>query len=261
MVDTNINLNKITGLTGNAMKIIAIIAMTCDHITMMFMPTDTPLQIVIYQLLRAFGRFTAIIMCYLAADGFHYTKNISKYMTRLLIFAIISHFAFSFISSGNLIFAGVNNSYYTFQTSVIWSILLGVMTLYIYRNENIKLWLKYILISIFLISSLFSDWNFIAIAYIFTAEIYRDDKNKKKLAFFIISLFASVVPIIFGIISNPTLWYKNLFMLGVFPACLFLNCYNGTRGHTTQFSKWSFYIYYPVHLIIIGLIYMFTIGY
>lgn len=262
MTELNSAVTVKRGVSGNAMKIIAIIAMTCDHITMMFMPTDYIWQIVIYQFLRAFGRFTAVIMCYMAAEGFHYTKSLSKYMSRLLIFSLISHLAYSFIHSGNLLFTQVfTNGNVKFQTSVIWPILLGIMILYIIKADNIKLPLKITLVLIFLISSALSDWNIIAIAYILAAEILRNNTKLKFIALAVISVFAAAIPIIYSVISDGGVWYQSLYMLGVFPALAFLKLYNGKRGKRFFGSKWLFYIYYPAHMLIIGLVYMFTVGF
>ena len=69
------------GLNSNALKMIAIIAMTIDHIAWLVFP-DYPHE-VLPVILHIIGRLTCPIMCYFIAEGYHYTKNIRKYTCRL----------------------------------------------------------------------------------------------------------------------------------------------------------------------------------
>ena len=79
------------GLNRNLLKYIAIIAMVLDHVAFLFIPPFS----LSYQICRFIGKLTAPIMCYFLAEGYNYTSSKVKYGTRLLIFAIISQFAFS----------------------------------------------------------------------------------------------------------------------------------------------------------------------
>ena len=83
-------------LDSNMIKIIAIIAMSIDHITWMIYP-GYPKEIIPI-ILHIIGRITCPIMCYFIAEGYYYTKNINKYTKRLFVFAFISHFAYVFAS-------------------------------------------------------------------------------------------------------------------------------------------------------------------
>lgn len=86
-----------SGLDSNMLKLIAIAAMTADHIAWLLFPgypTD-PLPII----LHIIGRLTCPIMCFFIAEGYHYTRNIKKYTARLFVFAVISHFAYIFASN------------------------------------------------------------------------------------------------------------------------------------------------------------------
>ena len=127
------------GLTTNALKIIAIIAMTMDHIAIEFMPPST----VKYQLLRIVGKFTIVIMCYMVVEGYKHTHNIKKYLTRMFVFSIVSHIPFVFFSTGRISLLWNNNK---FQTSVIWSLFLGLVLLCIWNNDSLKKLYKVILL-------------------------------------------------------------------------------------------------------------------
>ena len=77
-------------LNSNHLKVIAIIAMTIDHIADLIYP-GMPNNI-ISNILHIIGRLTAPIMFFFICEGFYYTKNLKKYILRLFLFAIISHF-------------------------------------------------------------------------------------------------------------------------------------------------------------------------
>ena len=61
-------------LTSNAIKLIAILAMTLDHIAWAVWP-GYPREF-LPLLLHLIGRITCPIMCYFVAEGFHYTLGV-----------------------------------------------------------------------------------------------------------------------------------------------------------------------------------------
>ena len=64
------------GLTGNQLKIIAMIAMTCDHVGMQIFPR--------LLWLRMIGRLAMPIYAFLIAEGCRHTRDRKKYLLRLL---------------------------------------------------------------------------------------------------------------------------------------------------------------------------------
>ena len=64
------------GLTGNQLKIIAMIAMTCDHVGMQIFPQ--------FLWLRIIGRLAMPIYAFMIAEGCRHTRNRKKYLLRLL---------------------------------------------------------------------------------------------------------------------------------------------------------------------------------
>ena len=65
------------------------------------------------------------------------------------------------------------------------------------------------------------------------------------------------VPIAFSflvmLISGYDTWYEQLFQMGIYLSIPLLARYNGERGGG-KWSKWFFYVFYPLHLVILGLI-------
>ena len=65
-----------TGLTGNQLKLIAMITMTMDHVGLQLFPQ--------LQWLRFLGRLAMPIYAYMIAEGCRHTRNRKKYLLRLL---------------------------------------------------------------------------------------------------------------------------------------------------------------------------------
>ena len=53
------------GLNSNTLKLLAVVAMICQHVTIFFIPTTNPW----YDPLFCFGMITAPIMCFFIADA------------------------------------------------------------------------------------------------------------------------------------------------------------------------------------------------
>ena len=81
---------------------IAIIAMTIDHVSWMgieeYVQAETLMQI----FLHSIGRLTAPIMLYFVAEGYHYTHDFKKYLGRMALLAFVSHFAFCYFTQPSI---------------------------------------------------------------------------------------------------------------------------------------------------------------
>ena len=81
-------------LNANTLKLMAIVAMTIDHIAWLTWPGLNPDPGAIT--LHFLGRFTAPIMWFFIAEGLYHSRDRWRYFCRLAAFALISHFAFGF---------------------------------------------------------------------------------------------------------------------------------------------------------------------
>lgn len=66
-------------MTGFQLKLLAMIAMTLDHIGCIFFPR--------LPLLRMIGRLAMPILCFFIGEGLRHTRNPQKYLLRLVGFA------------------------------------------------------------------------------------------------------------------------------------------------------------------------------
>ena len=239
-------------LNSNWIKIIAIVAMTADHIAWLLFPgyqTD-----VIPITLHIIGRITCPIMCYFIAEGYHNTKNISKYTRRLFIFAVISHFAYVFFSENFVDWRSFIPFYYgdfLNQTSVMRSLAWGLVMLRIAYSEKIKNHIKPLLIILICLITLPSDWSCIASLCILAFGTNKGNLKKQMLWMI---FYVAIYSIVYFFALDKI---YGLIQLAVILAIPIIMIYNGKRGSSRAANtvmKWFFYIYYPLHLFVIGLI-------
>ncbi len=240
-------------LNSNALKFIAIFAMTLDHIAWAVFPGYPTEALPV--ILHIIGRITCPIMCFFIAEGFYYTKDIKKYTARLFVFAVISHFAYIFASNSFVDWKSFIPFYYgeiLNQTSVMWPLAWGLVMLRIEKSQKIKnVWLKMLLVLLICIVSFPSDWSCIASLCVLAIGSNRDNFKKQMIW---MTGFVAIYSIVY--LFSFDLVY-GVIQMGVVLSVPLLMMYNGKRGKNPKVNKimkWFFYIYYPLHLLIIGVI-------
>ena len=225
-------------MNRNVLKYIAIAAMLSDHMAIVFM-SDIPL---LYGVMRLFGRLTAAIMCFFIAEGFYYTRSKPKYGIRLGVFALLSQFAYTFFENGTLL------TYRLFTDwNVIFTLFIGFCVLLSYEKITNNL-IKWVAVGLFCAISYFGDWMIIVPIWILCFYIFRDNKKKQFIIFGILAALevASCIP---SIINDGQIW-----QIGVLLVVPLLWLYNGEIGSNSPFHKWAFYLFYPLHLLVLGII-------
>ena len=145
-------------LDSNAIKLIAILAMTVDHIAWAVFPGYPRAALPL--LMHLIGRITCPIMCYFIAEGFHYTHDVRKYTARLFLFALFSHFCYLYASNDFVDWHSFIPFYYGSllnQTSVMWSLAWGLVMLRVANSDKIVDRLEPLLIILICVVSFPSD--------------------------------------------------------------------------------------------------------
>ena len=237
-------------LNSNHLKIIAIIAMTIDHTADLLYP-GMP-NIFISNVMHIIGRLTAPIMFFFICEGYYYTKDVKKYISRLFIFALISHFAYCFAFGINFIPFSTGNIFN--QTSIMWTLAWAVVALHIIHGKNnlkeYQKWLLVILINLITFSSDFSSIAVMAILFMY------DRRGNLKSQMISMMAWLSLYALISYLFVSKTYGLIAMTAILVYPL---LKNYNGKRGKV-KWLKWFFYLYYPLHLIIIGALRLYMYG-
>lgn len=245
MNSTELYVTENRGLSANALKYIAIAAMLIDHIALCFVDTYS----VLGQIMHVIGRTTAPIMCFFISEGYHHTRNVKRYLLRLGICALISRVPFVFMETGQLfIYIHELGFQYFYMQSVIFTFFLGLLALVVIHSKKLNIWIKALLLTIIFLLSFIGDWLFLAVVWIIIFDKYHGD-IKNQLLYFAIS--AIIMVSLFMALMSVS---EMLFQYGVLLAAIPLYFYNGKRGGGGSFNKWFFYIFYPLHMVILGII-------
>ena len=226
--------NKLS-LNRNQLKYLVIVAMLIDHIAWAFVPTTSLLG----QVMHFIGRLTGPTMAYMLVEGYCYTRNVKKYALRLGIFALLSWIPFSYFEYGKI----------GLQFGVIYTLFLSLLGIWLWDKGNCEKPVKILGIIGLCILSLFGDWPIFDVLYALFLFVYRNNPKDKWMAFCIITLFCCA-DIFF---ARP--WWGALFQFGIFMVPLLIQfCYNGKSGSKKPFHKWFFYVFYPAHLLVLGIL-------
>lgn len=226
-------------LNRNALKCIAVAAMLIDHTGMFFVPVSSPLGFA----MRIVGRLTAPIMCMFLAEGYIHTSSKAKYGLRLFIFAVISQFAYAFAHGFSILTADFN---------MIFTLFLCFLILLAYEKTENNI-LKFVAIIICVAVSYFCDWGIIAPLWVFGFYIFKGKKEKQTAIYCIVSV-VHILYCTFIEIADGFNLYTTLMQAGVFLFVPLFYMYNGENGRKNAFTKWFFYLFYPLHLVILEIV-------
>lgn len=231
-------------MNRNGLKYLASAAMLIDHIAWAFVPTDS----LAGQIMHFIGRLTAPTMAYFLVEGYQYTRNVKKYMLRLGLFALLSWAPFVYFECGYLpIRIEAGSLSVQPATGVIYTLFLGLLAICLWDRTNWPKWCKILGVTGLCILSVIGDWAMFNVLWCLFLYLYRDNPRKKWLAYSIVGLFVCT-PILFT-------GRSSLFQLGVFAVPLLIQFgYNGQPGSRHGFHKWFFYVFYPAHLLVLGLL-------
>ncbi len=226
-------LDRFKILSGSTLKLIAVISMLIDHLAYVLWDdfdffNQTVFSVSIYQIMRYLGRLAFPIFCFLIVEGYLHTKSVKKYLLRLSVFALISEIPFNLLASGEIFFISKQNVYFT--------LTLGVLAIWLFEKANNHFY-KFCVLGLALAAAyvLHSDYGFNGVFLIILIYILRKIPSVQALA----SYF--VLP------ASAKLW--------AFAAFIPINMYNGERGFIkSKALKLGFYIFYPLHILIIVLI-------
>lgn len=222
--------------TGSTLKLLAVFSMLVDHVGLfIFRNNEAFLQVLCtigsrevtpYFLMRAFGRLAFPIFAFLVVEGFVHTRNRFKYGRNLLLFAFISELPWNLVHSGTWHYPSQN---------VFFTLFLGYMGLcciFYWKEETVK---KVIgLLLLLAVSIKFrSDYSYRGFALILMLYALR---------------YSLLLKSVIGCCMLPGTWIPGLAFV---PIAL----YNGQRGFIKgPLSKYCFYAFYPLHLLILYLI-------
>lgn len=233
----------------NQIKYLVIVAMLIDHIAWAFIPMES----VLGQIMHFIGRLTGPTMAYFLVEGYIHTRNVKKYALRLGIFALISWVPFCLFEFQRLPIAMVDGRWrFTPTFGVIYTLFLGLLAVWLWDKGKCPKYCKVLGIIGLCILSVFGDWPVYDILYPMIFFVYRNNTRKKWIFFSILTGISILVPFLaVGFI----IW--GIYQLGMFMVpIILLFFYNGESGSKKPIHKWFFYVFYPLHLLVLWILQM-----
>lgn len=238
----SVNLNQ----DGNLLKLIAMIAMLCDHAGKMLFPQ--------YAVMRIIGRIAFPIYAYSLACGCVYTKNHLRYLKRIVLLALISQplyavalahtvpamFSVSFAENPiKAIWTFYINSWN--KPSVLVTLAVGLLILWSIRNRELVLTVGLLIFSYLIQNKL--DYGFKGIILILLFYLLC---SKWWLSLPCVLAFM----IWWGLKGSGYSLFGVSFGTQMFAVCALPLIYIHTKSGV-KLPKWMFYAFYPTHLILI----------
>lgn len=218
------------GLTGNQLKLLALVFMTIDHIGFILFPWRT--------IFRVVGRLALPIYGYMIAEGCRYTRSMPKYLGMMAAVGVLCQVV-SFVAERSL----YQCIMVTFSLSVclIWLLKRATET----KKVVWYLALAAAIATVFVLTELVPQWlpgfeiDYGFWGVLFPVCVYAAKDRRLRLAATAISM---------ALLSVRYSWIQ-WFSLAAIPL---LALYNGQRGK--RGSKYFFYLYYPAHIAALHII-------
>lgn len=263
-------------VTGFSLKILAILGMTANHVAHAFVVVLPHWATFV---LYSFGGLTFPIMAFLIVEGYLHTSNVKRYAIRLGIFALISQIPYYLLFKSNL--------------NVFFTLLFGLLALIAVDKLDTKLE-KVLVVGCLMLVDIFCDWGPEGVLITLLFYLWRNKGAKGIWLTMIIPYVIVLVPLAFllpteisqglarganavaagiedayvmmGVVGQPLLITQYTFfsicsigyaLIGFTLSGIVLCRYDGQRGRP---MKWFFYVYYPLHMLVIWGIKMIFLG-
>ena len=249
------------GLSGAALKWIAMITMLIDHIGAVVMEYGLYYQggaeafhrilengngqwlYRLQRLMRMLGRPSFLLYSFLLVEGFLHTRSRKRYGLQMLLFALISEIPFDM--------AACNRIFYLEYQNVFFEFLIGLAVLWGMEQAKIKGKTplaveagKIFSIALGCMAALLiqSDYDYIGIIIIAAFYEFHESRSGRSLAAALLGGLETLdLNYGAGALAAIPIWF-----------------YNGKRGR--QRVKYLFYWFYPVHLVVLVLVRGYFLG-
>lgn len=222
------------GISQEALKFIACVTMLIDHIGAVFVSGN---------MLRCIGRLSFPIFCFLIAEGAHYTRSPKKYALRMLLMAVLAEIPFEMAFFGSLT---------PYRQNVMLTLLMGFCALQVMKKcPNVLLKCLAAVPFAVLAEWMHADYGAEGVLVIALFGLTRDWKYQHLAQLLGLGLiFSQMSSAEIFRVGGLIVTMQELGALAVIPISL----YSGKKATTSRAVQWGFYLFYPVHLLVLYLL-------
>ena len=226
-------------LPQEALKLIACVTMFIDHFGHSIVPyLPVPYMVKLYYLCRIIGRIAFPIYCFLLVEGMAHTRSPIKYILRLGVGILLAELPFDILFEGGFTWA--------YQSVMVTLTLGAIMLLCMKKTE--KKGLKLLLVIPFaalaeLAKCDYGGWGIVMIAVF---ALFERPIPQTVVLLLVNACMESAALPVFGIPVSVQLFA----VFAMVPIAL----YSGRKLTRSRAVQWGFYLFYPVHLLILWLV-------
>ncbi|MGL5753998.1 MAG: TraX family protein [Paraclostridium sp.] len=223
------------------LKVFALIVMLFDHLREFF-PHVFPMWV------HPVSRVVSPIFAFLVVEGLFHTRNKLKYNLRLIGWAV-------FMQVGDtLINMALKSKEVVVNNNIFLTLALGLTIINLIEYSKQKHFAKKLIILLAAIILIplapFTEGGMAVIPFILVTYFFRGNNKKLVIGYIILSVISFLL---FTYLPYPSM-KEAMLMLPLNCDFLFILAvplillYNGERGLNNKFSKYLFYVFYPLHL-------------
>ena len=212
---------KKRGFSTFDLKGIAGCSMLIDHISAYLFPAELWMRYV--------GRLAFPIFGFLIAEGYVHTRNVRKYMGRLLVFALISEIPYDLVRYNTFLYKDRQNIFFT-----LFLALICIWAWDTFQEQFLLTCLVLAVVAAFSHYVIQPEYGIYGILMILCFYIFRMQQTERYLSVAAINICCYDSIQRAGALALIPIWF-----------------YNGTKGPS---AKYFFYLFYPIHLLLLYLI-------
>jgi len=239
--------NRLLETTSTSLHVLAMVCMLCDHLWATVIPGN--------DWLTCIGRIAFPIFAFLIVEGYAHTRNLKRYILRLLLCAILSEIPFDLVAGGTV--------FYPFHQNVLWNLLLSLGLVHL--NEQVKergitlraltaggtILLGYILGIVTMVDYYNAGPLTVLAFYFFRGRTWWCYAGQFLcLAYINLEMMG-------GLGYELSLFGNQIFLLRqgfALMALIPIWLYRGRQGYHSKPLQLFCYLFYPVHLLVLGLL-------
>ena len=251
-----------------ALKLAALVSMLWDHLTYVWPLTMTlqmvlfpnaadtvPFLLVIQRCTDYIGRIAAPIFLFSIANGYRHTRNCKRYALRLFVFACLAEYPYYLL--------------FGFHGNILFTLLLGLLTLRLMDwGSDKRAGLGELMAVSVAIAAQALNLPEGGGKYILFILVFYWTENwpiRKKALLWLVLMPLSRYRLVWMLFSEQLFtdrWFHVLCVNAVGPllGVAFTFFYNGKKGRTFPGDKYLWYIFYPAHLLLLGLVQKVLLG-
>ena len=234
-------IDRLKILNRDQLKLFALLMMTLGHWAFHIYHITENKPLLRFSIAAQY--FAPPVFFFFIAEGFHYTRSKKKYALRLLLFAVITQIPHALSDPDGFTLYTV-----LLKWSVLMTLFLGLLALIVLHSDR-KLIIRLLLIAALMALSrlIHAEWAVGGIALILCFDLLRERPLLRLLGFCATACIVLTVTLMRLPQANDLLRYFVPFGCAILLITFF---YNGKQGHFPAISKYAFYIWYPLHLLL-----------